>query len=435
MYVHCIIKDKDVVGAMGTIAGIDKVTHDSTFDTAVPWSAKEMTAPPDLIFCEEYAVNSQLDMKTGKFNRDKIVLEALKQIRFNLPDSRVVILLQTKRKFSKEFLQYLISLGIYDLYFVDSFGLDDLKKMIFNPPRNLRDVAEYVTEVEISPGSDFPNENQNEKAFDIDLSQEKEREAPSKSPKKAIVPNVFGIFKKGFRKTKEELQRLREQREKEQKNKATQEVIKNETVEAAALLEPKKSEKIKIVEISKAKRVEVPKPLPVNRLRTKVFVVVGAAHRVGSTSFALALAKAVSEKYPVEILDVGGGASKWLVNESNIPVRDSPKATSISPGIVTIIDSGTNIPEEVIPLTDKVFIVTDLSKTAMYLKPFKNLRGFLVGNRGASKGGLKELAQLWNFDYFCALPEDDRVKQAEVEGVIPFPMPWRRQFKSCLKKI
>ena len=88
-----------------------------------------MQDKPDLIFCEEFAVNSTLDKTTGKLNPDKTVLEALKEIRFNLPDTRVVILLQKNRASNEKFLQYLISLGIYDLHFVDSFGVDELKNL------------------------------------------------------------------------------------------------------------------------------------------------------------------------------------------------------------------------------------------------------------------------------------------------------------------
>ena len=78
MYIHCIIKDGDVVSAVKEFEEVQKVTWDKYFDTAVHWSAKEMQDKPDLIFCEEFAVNSTLDKTTGKLNPDKTVLEALK---------------------------------------------------------------------------------------------------------------------------------------------------------------------------------------------------------------------------------------------------------------------------------------------------------------------------------------------------------------------
>ena len=66
-----------------------------------------MQDKPDLIFCEEFAVNCTLDKTTGKLNPDKIILEALKEIRFNLPDTRVVILLQKIKRLMRSFCNIL----------------------------------------------------------------------------------------------------------------------------------------------------------------------------------------------------------------------------------------------------------------------------------------------------------------------------------------
>ena len=100
--------------------------------------------------------------------------------------------------------------------------------------------------------------------------------------------------------------------------------------------------------------------------RTKVYIVAGVNHRVGATSFTLALAEILS-KTEVEILDAGGGAARWLGRQSRqnsnnrIFVRQGP-ASSISPGIFTLVDVGIEIPEEIVPFAEGVFLVTDLSR-------------------------------------------------------------------------
>lgn len=174
---------------------------------------------------------------------------------------------------------------------------------------------------------------------------------------------------------------------------------------------------------------------PLKAWQTRVYIVAGVNHRVGATSFALALAKILSKKADVEILDAGGGAAKWLVRKSNgIFVRQGP-ASNISPGIFTLVDVGTEIPEEVIPMAEGIFVVTDLSRNAINLRAFKNYRCLLVGNRGANRGGILELANLWNFGFFCTLPEDNRVRQAEIDGSIPMPGTWRKPLINGLKLI
>jgi hypothetical protein len=97
LHVHCILKNQpQVVKVIENFKGITNVTHDNSFDEAVHWS-ETVETPPDLIFCDEYAYGSKLDPQTRTLNKDKALLEALKVIRFNLPDTRIVILLHSER--------------------------------------------------------------------------------------------------------------------------------------------------------------------------------------------------------------------------------------------------------------------------------------------------------------------------------------------------
>ncbi len=174
MYVHCITQNSKVVTAIKNLPGIEKVSHDNTFNTAVHWAAKDLEKVPDVIFCEEYAVNSTLDKDTGKLNRDKIILEALRDIRFSLSSPIIIILLHDTKKNNQDFLSALVSLAIYDFYFFnESYKLEDLEKMLFSKPRQLRDAAEYVKSIasfnniigeeETNSNASMPSGEKNEK--------------------------------------------------------------------------------------------------------------------------------------------------------------------------------------------------------------------------------------------------------------------------------
>ena len=170
---------------------------------------------------------------------------------------------------------------------------------------------------------------------------------------------------------------------------------------------------------------------PVKELQTRVFIVVGAAPRVGATSFSLVLAKILSKKYDVEILDAGGGAAKWLNRDSEINVRNA-NTFSISPGIVTVVDAGLKVPEEIVGLTDAIFIITDLSRSAVKLKEYQCYNPYLIGNRGAPLDALKELASLWEMEALFCMPESPEIREAEIEGKIKVPKSWNKLLKKIL---
>ena len=149
----------------------------------------------------------------------------------------------------------------------------------------------------------------------------------------------------------------------------------------------------------------------------RVWAVVGAAPRVGATSFALLLAGYL-KNYNVEILDAGGGAYQRL-RGPDIPLRKVPPY-SVAPGI-TIVDCGTFVPQEIIPLAEKIFIVTDLSDKATNIRDLTKLNSnvYLVGNRNAPVKETRELAEVWGIEYFCSLKEDPSLRTSEMTKSMP----------------
>lgn len=176
----------------------------------------------------------------------------------------------------------------------------------------------------------------------------------------------------------------------------------------------------------KSKSIIMTRP---GKMRTQVFVIAGAAPRVGATSFCIALAGYLSEKYPIEIIDAGGGAINWI-RDGSIRVR-RPEPISVTPGVITLIDAGTDISEEVQPFANMVFLVTDLSRSAIQFKSFieKSNNICLIGNRGASLKGLHELGELWGIDVIGTLSEEAAVKEAEINGKVVIPRKWRKELQ------
>jgi diguanylate cyclase (GGDEF)-like protein len=693
LYVHCINRDPEVIEAVKSLNGIKKVTKDTAFETAVHWSAKDMEEKPDIIFCDEFAVNTRLDVQSGEINRDKIVLNSLKEIKFNLPETRIIILLEKRREHDEKFLQHLISLAVYDFHFVDSFDVEDLERMLlFEKPRTLKDVAEYVAETDYKKGSQTEVQQAEKESLFKKTEVDKRKKAPAiterfkmlaekagrlfknRLPKREdkgtsvtrklpeeIVENTENVLvetvdfsaqkailsgKTDAKKTEpdmlyyygpteeenlktipevvafstwenflvavktavpdaviinaaedrieEKIKYLRRDKrlldvplavignekvtgdiylEKLDKNavekikafrrslcrvweKASDEAARDpltglynrrflekylesitgkysvllcdldhfkkvndtyghsagdevlikfaeylrestrktdvlfryggeefliifphtskpdaestaeylrkgwqkkeiynstfsggiaehptdgtpkEVIEAAdkALYNSKKAGRNMISVSGKTKKTDTRlfKLKPVNEYQTCVYIVAGAAPGVGATGFSLALAKYLSKKgCEVEIIDAGGGASKWLNSRSGIPVRKAPPY-SICPGCFTIIDAGEKIPEEIRPLVNDIFVVTDLSRKAIELKRFNNSGAYLVGNRGAPLDALKELASLWGLSPFGVLPEEKGIKMAEIKGEIFLPKSWIRHLKKIM---
>lgn len=158
--------------------------------------------------------------------------------------------------------------------------------------------------------------------------------------------------------------------------------------------------------------------ITLSRCPARVWAVVGAAPRVGATSFVLLLAGYL-KKNQVEILDAAGGRAHQWARNSDVPIRMAPPF-SIAPGL-TIVDCGPTIPEEIIPLAEKLFIVTDLSPMATNIQELIKLNSniYLIGNRNAPLKETMELANLWGIEYLCTLKDDPSIKHSEITQTMP----------------
>lgn len=187
--------------------------------------------------------------------------------------------------------------------------------------------------------------------------------------------------------------------------------VKNQSIEANIKMEAKDNTKPSFFEFSLEMK-------NYNSLTTCVIVVVGAAKRVGTTSIALSMAKALSKKHEVDVIDAGGGAYEWLngKGEVNITVRRA-YPYSISPGVITIVDAGTQIPEELLPFVETTLIVTDMSRNSVFIKDLIRGNCYLVGNRCVSD--IRELAEVWGLSVICEIGEDKAIKIAEANSKLP----------------
>ena len=121
---------------------------DYTFDTAAQWAASKKGESPDVILASGTCDISTVDLNTGEQNRNKAIIKRLTEIRVNRPESRVIILLPPEKENSKDFLAGLVSLGIYDIYFINEFNEEDIQKWL-HTKKALPDVQQLLPEVEM----------------------------------------------------------------------------------------------------------------------------------------------------------------------------------------------------------------------------------------------------------------------------------------------
>lgn len=171
----------------------------------------------------------------------------------------------------------------------------------------------------------------------------------------------------------------------------------------------------------------VPSPMA-----ARIWLVVGAARRVGATSFALALTKLAAEMgLKVKVADGGGGASTWVKN-SDLLIPGSAEFTA-APGEITIVDAGYSSDHTALTaLAEAAVWVTDLAPGGLDVEPLISGRTFLVGTRKAPIRGLEELAEIRQVIPICSLPEAPKIKEAQLKGELPLPSNWRRELKRCL---
>lgn len=175
---------------------------------------------------------------------------------------------------------------------------------------------------------------------------------------------------------------------------------------------------------------------PMVDLRARGIAVLNASERAGGTSFAIALAKAFQAKgYKVRAVDVGGGISKWLKNDS-IECSDG-KEISVLPGCITIFDSGSELNKEILPLAEYLFIIADgrddINPT--WIMPYVPGKTYLVGTKGADEEKLAALAELKMVNFLFSLPEAPEFLRAEQEGKGVLPKSWRKYLDTIVSQI
>lgn len=176
---------------------------------------------------------------------------------------------------------------------------------------------------------------------------------------------------------------------------------------------------------------ETAKPVN-NEYRARAIAVMGTAEKVGSTSFAIALAKALLKKgNKVRIIDAGGGAKRWLRNDEIECSCD----IGIAPGTITVFDMGHMVSDGVMPFAEHVFIVTDGGPDANPTKimPYLAERTYLVGTKGMDEDILFALADLKMVQALFSLPETSELITAEQKGIGTIPRKWQKKIEKAVE--
>ncbi|WP_031516991.1 hypothetical protein [Desulfofalx alkaliphila] len=142
--VHLVFDYDQLEDLASFVSGFSQVTgKDFTLDTAATWAASGKGETPDIILIDGTVDVVKVDIATGKQARDKLFVEKLTLIRTSRPDSQLILLLPPERENDIEFLQSVINLAIFDIYFIETIDGDDLQKW-FNTKKNISDVRRYL---------------------------------------------------------------------------------------------------------------------------------------------------------------------------------------------------------------------------------------------------------------------------------------------------
>jgi DNA-binding NarL/FixJ family response regulator len=185
---------------------------------------------------------------------------------------------------------------------------------------------------------------------------------------------------------------------------------------------------------SKIDIIEEPAKTANNDYKARAIAVMGTAKKVGSTSFAIALTKALVEKgNKVRIVDVGGGAKKWLRNDDIECSND----IGILPGTITVFDMGRIIPDGVLPFAEHVFIVTDNGPDAnpTIIMPYVAAKTYLIGTKGMDEDILYALADLKMVKALFSLPETSELIIAKQKGVGIIPKKWQKSIEKAVQVV
>lgn len=164
-------------------------------------------------------------------------------------------------------------------------------------------------------------------------------------------------------------------------------------------------------------------------LAVRVWLIIGAAPRVGTTSFALALARYAMEKGETVRVTGGGGADEWLgENAGDVFLPASPRLAA-APGEITIVDAR-EVPDDLALVSAAVW-VTDLSPGSLNVAPLVPGRTYVVGTRGVQLAQLEELAAIKDVIPLCTLAESPAVRDAQAKGILPLPPEWVEDVEFC----
>lgn len=106
----------------------------------------EKVLPEGLLACDCLLVFDTAAEAVSVERAYEKLLQTLKQIRLRQLQLRIILVLGKETETNGHLINELIKIGIYNLYFVDAFNLDDVVSWILGSEKGLGDVEQYITQ-------------------------------------------------------------------------------------------------------------------------------------------------------------------------------------------------------------------------------------------------------------------------------------------------
>ncbi|MDX8367187.1 hypothetical protein [Cytobacillus sp. IB215665] len=166
---------------------------DTSLDTFAQWAQSNGQNHSEVAFVYGGVNVSKYD---SAYSHRQAVFERIRQVRISRPELRLVLLFPAEVQQDEQFLQKLIQLGIYDLYFDDEPNLNDIDESL-KRTRTLADVEHLITGYKGTSNDGITETSQYNQYFPEEETQEIESDSKFKVKKAKEEGKKKLLFQKG----------------------------------------------------------------------------------------------------------------------------------------------------------------------------------------------------------------------------------------------